>query len=207
MKSLGKAEFKEVYAHNQRFYTNKWGDIGRLLKETEDVYQSTGISLQERGMGQFYPAFALVKGPGPAVYWLKHGVRHPIVSEAWPEALPVIRVSQIDLWSWPVDEHVDLAAACAELHTASQYSAPSTAQSSIQSTGRESIANGVLVQAPDGGVYQIDRGKVRRFHTEKSIADWQMQHWRRTGISWEELSAFPPGLPILSPVQLRSDNL
>lgn len=186
MKALGTTDFSEVYGRNMQYYSRKWGLPDRLLGEVQGLPG-------RRKMTDFYPAFGVVKGAGPQLYWIENGVRYPLDSA--PPGLPVVRVSQIDLWSWPIGESrsgASMGAWMVNLHA---------------SGDEEAWLRGELRQSPDGDLYQWDGSALRRLATETALHTWGYAAFPSKPLTTEQLHELPKGPPILAPIILAAENL
>lgn len=180
-----------VYGNNLAFYSRKWGDIRSLPEHAlPQLEESVPGSLC---MTTYYPSYVLVKGPGPTVYWLEDGCKHPVTGNT---NAGFARLSQTDLRHYPTAAKLsaeELEIKLATLGSTSSRFGP--------------IAEGVLLKASDGTVYQSDRGTLRPVVGDRALASWHLDRRAVYPVSEEVMALYPVGVPIISPAVLRSANL
>ncbi|MGG2994908.1 glycosyltransferase family 2 protein [Paenibacillus macerans] len=184
MKALGAQGFEQVNARNHDYFAEKWGDLhGFLLRKPES----------RTGQGQravdFYPTHTYVKGWSDTVYWLEHGVRHP-VSAALPGVTgggpAPVRLSVVDLLQIPVG-------------------APQTpAEPRAEETA--GLPEGAVARSTDGRLYQIDRGQRREIMSEYACRVWNLRVFPEM-VPSHILQQYPAGLPITPPPRIISEDL
>lgn len=184
MKALG-SSFDEVYEKNMRFYSEKWGEPHGLVDEVRRKWGS-----QPLRMNDFYPTHALVQGP-PGVFWLEGEVLHPTDSRL---GLNATRLSQVELRNWQRGERLTAEEVESRLHA-------------LAHATDSAWVDGTLVRAPDGRLFQYDRGTLRRFQTERAIQAWRMDERSAVSVAAEDLAQWPEGRPIVPPPVLKSDVL
>lgn len=179
MKSLGE-RFDKVYGDNLAYYSQKWGDPHALLACVKPLHAAGQLKTVD-----FYPSHVVVKGAGSTVYWIEGGRRHPIVGEA-PE--PPVRLSQLDVRSWPLGADIGAGDVLARLAAASS----------------QSLAEGVLLRSVSGAVYQYRKGVLHLAATERALRSWGLDRRPAIAVSDEAANGLPKGAPIIAPPVIRS---
>jgi GT2 family glycosyltransferase len=174
MKSLGD-QMGEVYARNLDFYGRKWGDAMRLAAE------AAGYPRERRGMLQFYPDGAHVKGNQGVSFRLTRGTRQRLL-QADGAAPPPVRLSHVELRGSPLGEPLD--------------------DVSVFAGSGEGLLRG-----EDGVLYRLENGKLRRFVSPFAFAAWGFAEEQAAAAYADTIGSLPHGLPIIAPVTLRSANL
>jgi GT2 family glycosyltransferase len=152
----------------------KWGDPSPAFVELVSKFPSRMQANGKFGESRFYPEKVAVQGLSGTVYWVEEGIRRPIEGE-WSK--PVIRLSQLDLWRWPIGQPVQSDAA---------------------------IRTGKLYQTADGSVYYLENGKKRPFINAYAQAAWCLQEGGGAAdLTQAEFEQMRVGNPIIAPVQLR----
>jgi GT2 family glycosyltransferase len=190
IKTLTPAQFEEMYARNLAFYSGKWGDTREFLAAVSAHWED-GRALASN---DFYPTRILVKGPGPEIYWVENGIRRPMAHP--PVGVPVTRVSQVDLKNWPLGEPIaaeEWGGIQAELASAAQQGRP--------------LAEGAIVQTPDGRLHQHQGGKLRRLATAWVLEAWNLNRYPVRMMTEAEAAVYPSGLPLIAPPVIKADNL
>lgn len=183
MKSLGE-RFDEVYSKNLAFYSQKWGDTNAVLavvKPLHEVGQIRTIDL--------YPSHVIVKGPGRAAYWIDQGERRLIQGEP---PYPAVRLSQIDIRSWPLGCEVKAAEIVRCL---------------TDMAAQGLAADCAMVRTPNGAIYQLRKGMLHLVITPWAMKAWMLDRHAIVNCTEEWVASVPQGLPIIAPPVLRSDML
>jgi glycosyltransferase involved in cell wall biosynthesis len=188
IKSLESSMFKDIYNRNQIYYGSKWGDTEPLRQEALSHWD--GIALR---MNDFYPAHVAVKGPGPTVYWIENGLRHPIFANMGIQAT---RLAQVDLRNLPV------GVSCT--HTEIQQKMDA---SSIGRLSDGSLLDGVIVKTDDGHKYQYKQGKFHRIANDGVLTAWFLNARPIFPVTEMEKNNYPEGLPIIAPPMIKSNNI
>ncbi|TMV53050.1 glycosyltransferase [Paenibacillus mesophilus] len=188
IKTLTPAQFEEMYARNLAFYSDKWGETHSLLQEVSGHWNGNPIA-----MNDFYPSHVTVKGTGPTVFWVEHGVRRPLEHY---EGVPATRLSQIDLKNWHVGEPMSVA----------EWNAKQAVLAAGGSPGAQ-LAEGRIVQTPDGRLHQHRRGKLHRIATAWVSEVWNLNRHPVQPLTEDEAAAYPAGLPIIAPPVIKADNI
>jgi len=194
MKELGE-RFIEVNDHNLQFYMEKWGnpqDLVHLVKKRMHQHQEQTAEmlpqLQPGGETAFFPQHVAVRGVGETLYWIEKGQRRPV--DGFP-AIPVIRLSQVDLRRWPVGEGISAEEAAARWHACP--------------LPHEPLPNGVIVKASDGGTYVMDEGRRRNVITPAALEAWALHvKPHQLVLSAEELDLLAEGLPVIAPARVAA---
>lgn len=183
MKAL-EDRFDSVYQRNLDYYARKWADPHSLLAEIGE----TGVL---RRSTDLYPSHVLVRGSGPRPFWVENGVRYGLDAPP-PDWMPV-RISQLDLKGWPAAEQ--LSAEQLEWKRAS-----------LAPGALLPLPEGICVTDGEGRVFQIERGRLRRFASQ-----WAVERWGLTGrireVETSRIAHFPPGLPIIAPPVLMNNHI
>lgn len=187
MKSLG-PDFETVYGKNLAFYSKKWGDQARVLVAAHQAIHSGNPKSND-----FYPTSVAVQGTGSTVYWIENGIRYPIDI---PPEMPVTRISQIDLWNWPIGPTL----------SSKQLLQHFSHFSNILSR-ESSYPDGILLQTPDSKIFQYDQGRLRWVINEWALTIWQLHQRRVFPITFEEKKRIPEGNPIIAPPVLKAENI
>ncbi|CAM4080626.1 glycosyltransferase family 2 protein [Paenibacillus alkaliterrae] len=125
------------------------------------------------GEAYFYPQQIAVKGLRETIYWIEKGSRRPIEGE-WRQ--PIIQLSQIDLWRWPIGMPIQ-----------------------TEATARQ----GKIYEKMDGSFYCIENGVKRLIVNRYAAEAWSLFAREHAEITEDELDAIPEGAPIISPILLR----
>jgi O-antigen biosynthesis protein len=184
IKSLG-PQLEQVNDKNAMFYSNKWAGLHGLLQP------SSAVQAEPVSMAYLFPTHVLVRGAGSTVYWIEHGVRHPLV---FPSELPHTRVSQVDLENWPVGGSVSPD------HVLQRIQAPNMGHAGP-------FMEGMLVKSSDGVTYQSKGDKLYRFVGEWALSAWYMNLRDVTSIPLGEAMRYYHGDLIVAPPILRAGNL
>lgn len=185
---LTPSQFDEIYEKNKQFYRDKWGHTPSLLAEISAI--RNGNALQTNDL---YPTHVIVKGSGPALYWVEHGVLHPLEQSA---DFVFTRLAQTDLRNWPIGDALANEQVNQKIASLSSASPPT-----------QSLADGALVKTPDGNVYQHKLGKLHRFITPWALTAWHLNERHMTALSKAEKKRYPEGIPIMAPPVIRASNL
>lgn len=188
IKTLTPAEFEEMYARNLAFYSDKWGETHALLQEVSGHWNGSPLSVND-----FYPTHVTVKGTGPTVFWVEHGIRRPLESS---DGIPATRLSQIELKNWPIGEPISVA----------EWNAKRAVLAAAGSNGGP-LAEGRIAQAPDGRLYQHRGGKLHRLVTAWVAEAWNLNRHPVQALTESEAAAYPVGLPIIAPPIIKADNI
>lgn len=192
MKGLGEQGFAEVNSRNEKFYSKKWGDLQELYRQMSDLHASSVDPLKGRKAADFFPTHTWVQAGSGKMYWLEHGVRHPL-DGAWTandgQKQPPPRLSVVDLLQLP---------------SGPARSLQDTRLSASVTAGR--LQDGEVVHSTNGRMYQIDRGTRREIVSLYTCHSWGLQP-RPELVSFEEIQDIPIGLPILPPPMLHSEDL
>ncbi|GGF98691.1 glycosyltransferase family 2 protein [Paenibacillus abyssi] len=187
MKSLND-RFNQVYEKNLSFYANKWVDPNGLLS-LDWLPKMNGLTLRTVDS---YPTCVTVQGAGSTMYWVENGKRSPINGSG---GLLAVRVSQIDLRNW------ELGAGISAEEVKRRIQALRTPSQS------NDMAEGRLVKAESGAVYQRKGKKLHRFMNHQALASWQLDLYAQQIIDQHELNIDEEGPPIIAPPVIKADNL
>ncbi|XEC93412.1 glycosyltransferase family 2 protein [Paenibacillus tarimensis] len=188
MKALGD-RMDTVYGRNLAYFSEKWGETRTVL----DMAGGTGNENPSYRMTDFYPTHVLVKGAGPEIYWIENGSKHPVIGAAEAQA---VRLSQTDLRNWPLGSSIQEEERASKAESLASIPSP-----------YGPLAEGVLVNAPDGKTYQSDRGRLRPLTGSRALSAWQIDSRSIYPITEEVEALYPKGLPIIAPIVLQSGNL
>ncbi len=152
----------------------KWDDPNEAFLASTAALSSHPPSRAKGTYGEcrFYPEKVAVQGLGGTIYWIEEGIRRPIEGE-WRK--PVVRLSQLDLWRWPIGRPIQSDAA---------------------------IRGGSVQHASDGSLYYIENGSRRPIINAYALAAWCLQEGE-PDLTEQELAQMRIGDPIIAPVQLR----
>lgn len=183
MKAL-EDRFDAVYQRNLDYYARKWEDPHSLLAEigdTEALRRSVDL----------YPSHVLVRGPGPRPFWVENGIRYGL--DVLPPDESPVRLSVPDLKGWPL---------------AGQLSPDQLEwkRASLRPGTLLPLPEGTCVTAGEGGIFQIERGRLRRF-----VSQWAVECWGLAGrirqVDKSALAHLAQGLPIIAPPILKANHL
>lgn len=188
MKGLGPQGFAEVDARNRDFFSEKWGELQRLYRRMSELRSPQTLRAVD-----FFPTHVWIKGWSEAVYWLEHGVRHPVFgaecrtrAEDGAVHQPT-RLSVVDLLQLPPGP------------------ARSPEEPTLPAAG-DGLPDGIVVRAGDGRIFQIDRGQRREI-----VSDYTRRLWglmvRAENVPADEIGRYPEGFPVLPPPRLLNTDL
>ncbi|MGZ7440719.1 glycosyltransferase family 2 protein [Paenibacillus sp. TH7-28] len=184
MKGLGAQGFEQVNARNYDYFAEKWGDLHGFLHRKPESRAGYGQRTVD-----FFPTHTYVKGWSNTVYWLEHGVRHPVSAAPQEEAGNApspVRLAVVDLLQIPVG-------------------APQT-PAEPQAEKNAGLPEGGVVRSTDGRLYQIDRGQRREIMSEYACRVWNLHVFPEI-IPFQILQQYPAGLPITPPPRIISEDL
>jgi hypothetical protein len=113
-----------------------------------------------------------------------------------PEGIPATRVSQVDLKNWTLGEPI----------AAEEWGAIQAELASAVLPGRP-LAEGAIVQTPDGRLHQHQGGKLRRLASAWVLEAWNLNRHPVRMMTEAEASVYPSGLPVIAPPVIKADNL
>ncbi|THF73357.1 glycosyltransferase family 2 protein [Cohnella fermenti] len=178
MKALGN-RFRQVNDKNEHYYMDKWPNPYESIHQVlQTLKERERLALD---MTELFPDGVLVKGVGPALYWIEEGGRRPVDGAA---ALPVSQVSQVDLLRWPIREPI--SAAEMELRYYGQSASP---------TG--------FARLHDDTYYRLEGEVARKVSSRGAIRSWNLDHRPVRLIEPEVLAVCEEGLPIIAPPVLK----
>lgn len=177
------------------YYMKKWSMTDQVLFDLAgkhsiglaNRHESAGVYEKRLGASVFYPQEIAVKGLGELIYWIKDGVRKPIIGE-WDQ--PVIQLSQIDIWRWDIGESISAKEA-------------GIRGKGMQESGVDSGRNGTITKKTDGSSYYLENGKKREIIGLLAAEAWGLSARPPINLSEAELAALPEGLPVIAPAHLR----
>ncbi|MBW7459181.1 glycosyltransferase family 2 protein, partial [Paenibacillus sepulcri] len=107
MKGLGE-NLAKINNHNMQFYMEKWGNPHDLVHQVKEMLplhrERTGLAAQQPvGETAFFPQQVVARGVSERLYWIERGVRRPVTGEP---AVPITRLSQVDLRRWPIGDGI-----------------------------------------------------------------------------------------------------
>lgn len=203
MKGLGPQQFAETDSRNGSFFRQKWEDIyGRLAtmehpQERADGLPGTGAeTLFAGGVAEAMPSGVLAQSSTGRLYWTYRKERYAAALSAGEAAelgLTPVRMSQRDLAALPLRGELqpdELKAAEQRLNVYAGQEWPP-------------LQEGSIAELPDGRLFQIIDGKARPLISRYTAEAWGLAGRIRPA-STRELALFPPGGPVLPPVQLLS---
>ncbi|MFC5648063.1 glycosyltransferase family 2 protein [Paenibacillus solisilvae] len=192
MKALGE-KLTEVNNHNMHVYMDKWGNPHELIHNVKEKAAKRAAMGEESGQPQplgetaFFPQNVVIRGVGETPFWVQGGIRRPVTGEL---ALPVIRLSQIDLRRWPLGDTV----------TAEEVGAHWHGQG-----GAMGQSGGLPAIGTDGVCYVVEQGMRRKAASKAALEAWGL-HLKPIGlISDDQMSSLPEGLPIIAPVRVSAN--
>jgi|GEM_PF-5241833 len=168
------------------YYADKWGEklinlISNGLEESKaprsarQYIEASNETMHESlGESFFYPQGVVVKGPGPALYWIENGMRNPIEGETnahW------IRISQLDLLRWP------LGSTIAGEQLSEEY---------------RKKAIGLIYRRANGSLYQMMAGMKRCILSPYVAVRWGLTAYIIEA-GTEDWLSLPDGPPIIAP--------
>jgi hypothetical protein len=184
MKALGE-QFVQVNDHNLQFYMEKWGNPQELVYRAKESIRlrAGGAELVPLGTGEtaFFPQGVVVRGVPETLYWVEGGVRRPITGVT---ALPVVRLSQIDMRRWPIGEPIPAEEATARWH------------------GHVPAANGLTAVGSDGVFYVIEDGVRRRVASAAALERWGLHVKPRSPLNEVLVGMLAEGLPVIAPASV-----
>lgn len=187
IKTLDRAQFDEIYGNNLAFYSKKWGETSSLLSELAPFRDET------LAMTDYYPEYVIVQGPGIDQYWIEGGIRYPVESA---EDVQAVRLSQTDLWNWPVGDSVSQEQLERKLEAL-------TSGRSVDGV----IPDGSLIRTEEGLLWQLRQGTLHRIHTELTFSEWKLESRSVQPITNEEAAVYRHGKPILAPPRIKASNI
>lgn len=196
MRELG-TQFYEVNQRNQNFYHEKWGRPYELVHQVMQLASHPSLHAVVRTMRSFYPTQMMVKGIGPQLYWVEHGVKHPCHPESG-HACPYTRLSQLELRQWPTGGEVSFQHVIAEWNRVAIH--PSNIEVVHHNTG-------VIVEDVHGRLYQLNQMHRHLLLNDYVASQWHLHHRPRQVWTDEQLHPYLEGLPIIAPPQLRNLEL
>jgi hypothetical protein len=182
IKALGQKQFNEVNEKNERLFAKKWGN------RYESIRRSTELATSPHRAMDFFPTHIWIRNWSGKLYWLKHGVKHPLAAGIQNDYLMAhaIRLSVIELLQIPTGSE----------YTEAELAAIHTDQSS----------DGKVVMTEEGLLYQLDQGKKREIVSPYACTAWGLVVPESSDSS-ESWSEWPEGLPIVPPTRLKSEDL
>ncbi|RXZ81208.1 glycosyltransferase family 2 protein [Paenibacillaceae bacterium] len=183
MKELGE-RFEAINNHNEKYYMQKWRNPHGLIAQVHQLNtnddRSNASDSSPMGESIFYPQHVAVCGLGATVYWVENNQRHPVEGEI---AMPVTRLSQIDLQRWPIGSavHAD------DVHR--------------KWRGEEGV-DGQVAAGADGNLYWLEAGTKRRIVSDTAAEAWGADKKSVAQSNAEHLSELVEGLPVIAPVRL-----
>lgn len=182
MKGLGQQQFTVVNDRNEQFFIYKWGE------RYESARQVTDRSATNYKAIDFFPTHIWISSAGGKLFWLEHGVKHPLAAGVQNEMIKgrSIRLSVIELKQIP---------------TGSEYG---QAELDVIMAGQS--GDGKVVMLENGAICQLDRGTRREFISAYACTAWGFAIPERSASS-ESWSVWPEGLPIAPPTRLKSPLL
>lgn len=178
---------------SKSYFASKWHTENDALFDLDAIAKVNRVSKDESrekihqlGEAAFYPQAVAVKGLAATIYWIEEGVRRPIEG---PWELPVVSLSQLNLWRWPIGETISAETLQASL-------------SSLSSMERPASVDGGLGIGSKGERYYFEVGRKRPLIGRHAAESWGLHERIPTALSAKELSGIPDGLPIVSPIKL-----
>ncbi|GAA0397600.1 glycosyltransferase family 2 protein [Paenibacillus motobuensis] len=180
MKGLGEKQFSAVNDRNGRFYTQKWGD--RYERVRSRVKESTAAPYQA---ADFFPTHTWIRSASGKLFWMQHGVKHPVSTRIRDEAMiaSAVQLSVIELLQIP---------------TGSEYG-----EAELAAIKGDLFKDGKVVIAEDGTIYQLDQGAKRAFVSHYACTAWGFIIPKQV-TSHEVWNDWAEGLPIAPPTRLKS---
>ena len=193
------AQFTEIYQTNLQFYANKWGDPNSLLAETIPSWDGSTLKMKD-----FYPTHMAVRGTEPIIYWIEHGIRYLIEPS---EGVNAVRLSQIDLWSFPLGGSLPRDHYERKLFILLAGQPGVESGESEVSEVSEELMEGSIICAPDGRLYQYQHGATHRFATELTVKMWNLDSRPHRSLTEAVWSKYPVGRPIIAPPTIQSPTI
>jgi GT2 family glycosyltransferase len=171
--------FMEVNDRNEHFYMDKWNQPQHWIDRARGCANGgavTGVSL--------YPENIAVQAIGPNIYWIDGGHRRLVEGAL---AIPVSRVSQIDLRAWPNGNPIPADEV--------EHRWRGHADGSYTDAG--------VVMLPDGNTYHVEGKTLRPIVSARAMQMWNLhvKPFRMEGPDW--LGGHVVGLPIIAPPELH----
>lgn len=177
------------------YFEGKWQQlieksfkIDAFLSSLQAIKQKMKVDYESKlGIAIFYPSKMVVKGLNGDLYWINDGVRRPIQGE-WEQSEST-RLSQLDLWRWPVGEPIEAK----ELWDL------------INSTPRDKKASAYhekRYETADGRLFFLEKGKKRLILAQQAETVWGLHQAPLALLCDADLRALPDGLPIIAPISL-----
>ncbi|GGA35804.1 glycosyltransferase family 2 protein [Paenibacillus physcomitrellae] len=216
MKSLDTREYLETNEQNRQLFNRKWGSIHEYL--ARDSSRRSQAGLQGCSSYEGIPAKVVAESGTGHLYWLQDGMKFRISAGGAYDGLaysgPKVRVSQRDLRNLPYAGEWTLEqaeAVMSELAVPPDPQVDQVAQAAPLSSTPETAVSipykeGAVIELPEGGLFQIDRGTARPILTRYTVEIWGLERRIVRG-SAEQLAAYPEGALVLPPVILLSDEL
>ncbi|WP_195572162.1 glycosyltransferase family 2 protein [Paenibacillus sp. 1001270B_150601_E10] len=186
MKALGD-RLQEVNDKNAAFFSAKWANAHDWVNRVR-----SNLAREERGVlraQSFYPSHIAVTGLSDTIYWVEHGTKYPLTG---PVHIPVVKLSQIDLFGYGTGPVMDAKTAEAKWNE--------------RTAGDGSIPDGGIFVTENGRWYQRKGGSCHEFVSQHAIARWSMEG-RVTNRSEAERSKLQEGLPLIAAPMIFSYHL
>jgi len=183
MKGLDKQQIMAVNDNNEQFFTRKWGNHyerirSKVMASVDSSYQSA----------DFFPTHIWIKSSTGKLFWLQHGVKHPLVAtlQSKMSRASAVQLSVMELLQIP---------------TGSEYG-----EAELAAIMGDRSKDGEVVMTEDGTIYQLYQGARREFISQYSCTAWGLIIPKHAS-SHEAWSKWPEGLPIAPPTRLKSKSL
>jgi GT2 family glycosyltransferase len=183
MKGLGGQRYSDINNRNGRFYTQKWGDRYEWVRS--NVKESNAGSYQAT---DFFPTHTWIRSASGKLFWLQHGVKHPLAFRIRSEAImaSAVRLSFLELLQIP---------------TGLEYG-----EAELAEIKGDPSQDGRVVMAENGTIYQLDQGARREFISQYACTTWGFNIPQHAS-SYEAWNEWPEALPIAPPTRLMSEDL
>ncbi len=203
MKSL-QGRFDQVYGNNLSFYSNKWSDPHGYLS-LEWLENMEGVQLRSI---DFYPTCVIIRGMSSTLYWVENGMRYLISGDCGIEVcgIEAIHVSQVDLRSWQLGDEISADQVVQRIQGMQGLDAQESMDIAQSNYAGSTLAEGMLIKALEGNIYQFKGGKLHRFINLQAIATWNLNAYPIVDID-KNRQLYQEGPPIICAPVIRASNI
>lgn len=215
MRSLDGRILERIEQENNAYFHLKWGQVHERLRQIERKRKERGgqapaastattastaftAFTDQAPRTEGCPVQVFVSSGSGHLYWIDRGMRYRI-KNAKPADLHALhpsattaRLSRQTLGALPLGGEWEMPEAVRAWSEAWREDRP--------------IAEGAVVRAPDGRLFQIDQGAARLIWSEYAAEAWGLNN-RARAVTAEELAAYPEGWPVLPPVRYHSAEI